>query len=311
VSRRAPDRGLFDHVAANRRASALLVAGVTALLLACGALFSWFAGASPWAGLAVAAVVAAALTLVARFFGSSIVLASSGAREIGKADDPELVNVVEEMAIAAGLPPPRVYVLPDAGMNAFATGMSPREGVVAVTRGLRERLTRDELQGVVAHELAHIGNADSRLMVLLAVLVGSVAILCDVFLRSIRFSGGRRRGGKGGGGAVMLVLALVFALVAPFVAQILRFAVSRKREFLADATAATLTRNPGALADALEKLSGQGRSLDAANRGTQHLFIVNPFRARSRAGVFSTHPPAEERIRRLRNLAGRAYPLER
>jgi heat shock protein HtpX len=215
------------------------------------------------------------------------------------------------MAIAAGLPPPRVYVLPDAGMNAFATGMSPREGVVAVTRGLRERLTRDELQGVVAHELAHIGNADSRLMVLLAVLVGSVAILCDVFLRSIRFSGGRRRGGKGGGGAVMLVLALVFALVAPFVAQILRFAVSRKREFLADATAATLTRNPGALADALEKLSGQGRSLEAANRGTQHLFIVNAVRARSRAGVFSTHPPAEERIRRLRNPAGRAYPLER
>ena len=279
----------------------MLIVSAVVLLGVLGAVLALALELPPWGGVGVAAAVGGVLSLVAWHEGSSIVLGAAGAQEVGKTEDPELVNVVEEMAIAAGLPRPRIYVIPDDSMNAFAAGMRPDKAVVAVTRGLRRSLGRDELQGVVAHEMAHIGNYDTRVMVLMAVLVGSVAILSDYFLRSMRYRGRSR--GKGQG--AMLLVAVLLAIVAPLLAVMIQFAVSRRREYLADATGAALTRNPGALADALQKLRGQPARSALANRGTQHLFIVNPFRARQAASsAFATHPPLEERIRRLRRLAG-------
>ncbi|HEX5135984.1 MAG TPA: M48 family metallopeptidase [Planctomycetota bacterium] len=300
------DLGLFDHIDRNRRRSVILIALSVLFLVALGAVLARASGVTPWGGMAAAVVIGIILSLVAWFEGSSIVLATAGAREVSREEDRELVNVVEEMAIASGLPKPRVYLIETDAMNAFAAGIRPEESVVAVTRGLRQKLTREELQGVVAHEMAHIGNYDTRVMILMAVMVGSVAILADWYLRSMRFrrfGGGRRGGGKGEG--VIVLIAVLCAVLAPLFATMIQFAVSRQREYLADATGAAMTRNPGALADALEKLGGSGIRLDTANRGTQHLYIVNPFRLHQDLNSpFASHPPIEERIRRLRALAG-------
>ena len=297
--------GLFQNIDANRRRSVVLILGAIVFLMLVGLALGATTDVTPWAGMAVALVVGIVLTLIAWNQGGSIVLGAVGAREIAKRDDPELVNVVEEMCIASGLPRPRIYLIDSSATNAFASGMKPEESVVAITRGLREKLNRDELQGVIAHELAHVGNYDTRVMVLMAVIVGSVAILCDWYLRTMRFSGR----GRGKGNALFLVLAILFAILAPLIAMLIQFAVSRRREYLADATAAAMTRNPGALADALEKLADTRERLETANRGTQHLFIVNPFRQRQeRSSAFATHPPLAERIRRLRAIAGRYAP---
>jgi heat shock protein HtpX len=304
------DLGLFDHIDRNRRRSVVLISGAVLFLVALGALLGYATGFTPWGGMAAAGAIGVLLALVAWFQGSSIVLATAGAREVSRDEDRELVNVVEEMAIASGLPKPKVYMIDTAAMNAFAAGIKPQEAVVAVTRGLKERLTREELQGVVAHEMAHIGNYDTRVMILMAVIVGSVAILSDWYLRNMRFGrlgGGRKGGGKGE--AVVVLLAILCAVLAPLFAVMIQFAVSRQREYLADATGAAMTRNPGALADALEKLGGSGVRLETANRGTQHLYIVNPFRLhQNRNTAFASHPPIDERIRRLRALAGKKAP---
>ncbi len=293
--------GLFQYADANRRRSVVLIAVAVALLGLFGLLLGEAVGRVPYVGLAVATGLALILALVAWTQGGAIMLAASGAKEMGKSDDPELVNVVEELCIASGLPRPRIFRIESDAMNAFATGMKPEESAVAITRGLRERLTREELQGVMAHEMAHIGNRDTRVMVLMAVIVGSIAILADMYLRGMRH-GTRARGKQA---APMMVVAIVCALLAPLAATLVQFAVSRRREYLADATGAAMTRNPGALADALEKLSSTDRKLETATRGTQHLFIVNPLRPRQTLNhVFATHPPVAERIRKLRALAG-------
>jgi len=298
------DLGLFQHVDRNRRRSVVLILASVALLCVVGAVLGAATTGVPWAGLAIAAVLGSLLALGAWHGGGALVLRAAGAREIAKGDDPQLVNVVEELCIASGLPRPAIFLVDDPAPNAFATGTRPDRAAVAITTGLREKLTREELQGVMAHEMAHIGNYDTRVMVLLAVTVGTVAILCDVFLRGMRVSGGRG-GRKGKGVAVIAILAILLAILAPIAARILSFAVSRHREYLADATGATMTRNPGALADALEKLSSSKLRLASANRGTQHLFIVNPFHLREdHDTVFATHPPIGERIARLRWLAG-------
>jgi heat shock protein HtpX len=304
------DLGLFDHIDRNRRRSVVLIVVAVLFLVGLGGFLAYSRGASPWVGIVSAGVIGLILSLVAWFQGSAIVLATSGAHEVTKEEDAELVNVVEEMAIASGLPRPRVYVIESPAMNAFAAGRSPKEAVVAVTRGLRERLEREELQGVVAHEMAHIGNYDTRVMILMAVIVGSVAILADWYLRSMRFrriGGGRKGGGKGD--LILVLLAILCAILAPLFATIIQFAVSRQREYLADATGAAMTRNPGALADALEKLGKAGTKLETANRGTQHLYIVNPFHIHQNWNTpFASHPPIDERIRRLRALEGKRAP---
>jgi heat shock protein HtpX len=262
---------------------------------------------------AVSAVVAFLISLWAYYGGSSMVLAVSGAKPLVHQDDPELVNVVEEMAIAAGVPMPKVYLIDDSAPNAFATGRDPQHAAVAITTGLRTKLTRDELQGVMAHEMAHIRNFDIRLMLLMAVLVGAIAMLADFFWRIVWVSGSssRRHGrssdknkGAGGLAIIFIVLAMILALIAPFLAQLIQLAVSREREYLADASAVEFTRYPQGLASALKKIDADPEVLEAANQGTAHLYIANPikkFEARAKS-AFSSHPPIEERVRRLEAL---------
>jgi heat shock protein HtpX len=319
-----------DLIAANKRNSALLVAAfvlfvaIVAMVLTL-AVFALIdpntVGGINWTRSlivgGIAAVVAFLLALVGYYSGAKMVLAVSGAHPIRHSQDPELFNVVEEMAIAAGVPTPKVYLIKDSAPNAFATGRDPQHAIVAITTGLRTKLTRDELQGVIAHEMAHIRNYDIRLMLMLAVLVGTVVMLADVFwqmLRSASYSGNRRssssrdKDGKGGGGiglAIIMALAVLLAIFAPFLAQIIQLAVSRQREYLADATAVQLTRYPQGLANALRKIDADPDVLETANRGTAHLYIANPikkFEARA-SSVWASHPPIKERIARLEALA--------
>jgi heat shock protein HtpX len=303
---------------ANRRNSLLLVLAVMALLGVFGFAigFAWtgaLAGALVVTAIAVA--VAALLSLVSYYQGDSMVLAASKAREVTAEDEPELINVVREMTIASNLPMPHVYVIEDSAPNAFATGRDPQHASLAVTTGLLNKLDREELQGVIGHELGHVGNYDIRFALLVGVLVGSIALLADVFLRWTWWSGfagrGRSRGNRddGGGGAaqlIIVVVAIVLAILAPIFARLVQLAVSRQREYLADATSVEFTRNPAGLERALAKIAEDQEVLEVANRATQHLYIVNPikkFEERSK-GLFSTHPPILDRINRLRALHG-------
>jgi heat shock protein HtpX len=256
----------------------------------------------------IAAVIAFILTMISYYGGSSALLGISKAREIKKSDDPQLFNVVEELCLAGGIPLPRIYVINDSAMNAFATGRNPKNASVAITTGLRQKLSRDELQGVMAHELSHVRHYDILYATLMAVMVGCLVMLCDVFLRSLWFGGGRRRRSdrEGGGAAqlILLVVAIVLSILAPILARILQMALSRQREYLADAGSVELTRNPDGLAGALAKLSGDKEVLEVANRATAPLYIVHPikkFEERSKS-IFDTHPPISDRIQRLRSL---------
>ncbi len=253
-------------------------------------------------------------SLLATRLGDRIVIELTGAREVSAAAEPQIHNVVEEMAVAAGLPKPHVYVLETTAMNAFTTGMSPRRSAVCVTRGLLNNLTREELQGVVGHEMGHIVNLDMRYATVVAVVVGLVALVSDGVLRSMRYGAGRSlqrsaRRRPSVGPVVVLAAMILFAVAAPLFAKLVQMAVSRQREFLADATSVRLTRNPTGLISALEKLaSSAGRPFPGVNRATQHMFIVNPLRDFSEraSALIATHPPIERRIRRLRNLGGRS-----
>src|SRR5262249_50678438 len=237
----------------------------------------------------------------------------SHARPIAHEDDPELFNVVEEMAIAAGIPMPRVYLMHDSAPNAFATGRDPQHAAVAITTGLREKLTRDELQGVIAHEISHIRNYDIRLMLLMAVLVGTVVMLADFFRqvmwysspRSARRSKDRDKEGGNPLAIIFIILAVILSIIAPILAQIIQLAVSRQREYLADASGVELTRNPLGLADALRKIDEDPNKLTVATRGTANLFMPTPIKkSEARAeSAFASHPPIKDRIRRLEALA--------
>jgi heat shock protein HtpX len=259
----------------------------------------------------IAAGISVLFSIISYYGGDRMILAVSHARPIVHDDDPELFNVVEETAIAAGAPMPRVYVIDDSAPNAFATGRDPQHAAITVTSGLRAKLTRDELQGVIAHEMSHIGNYDIRLMLLMAVLVGTIVMLSDFLWQTLFWSGvsgGRRRSRDESGGnpvaLVLVVVAVVLGILAPLLARIIQLAVSREREYLADASAVELTRYPQGLASALRKIDDDPEVLEAANRGTAHLFIANPIKTfEKRAGsAFASHPPIEERIRRLESL---------
>jgi heat shock protein HtpX len=305
------DQGTFrDRISRNRRNSLLLIAGFLAFVGVFGYVIGWAWIGDPVGaifGLVLAFIVGIISGLATYYGGDRMVLAASRAREVTHDDAPVLFNVVEEMAIAAGLPMPKVYIIEDTAPNAFATGRDPEHATVAVTSGLLEKLDRDELQGVIAHEMSHVGNFDIRYAMLVGVLVGTTVLISDFFLRGLWFGGGSRRGGGGGGGylqLIMLVVAIVLAILAPIFARLLQLSISRQREYLADATAVRLTRNPKGLADALQKISGDSEVLEAANRATAHLYIVNPikkFEKRAK-GIFSTHPPIADRIQILRSL---------
>jgi heat shock protein HtpX len=299
--------GFYAHIGANKRRSAFLV--VVFILVVAG--LGWLIGESQFESglgfLGIFGIVAIVYSLVAYYAGDRMVLAVSRARRIYKRDDPELWNVIEELCLAGGLPIPAIYVIQDTAPNAFATGRDPQHSVVAITTGLRQKLTRDELQAVMAHELSHIRFYDIRLQTLIGVLVGLTALISDMFLRHLWWGGGRgsrRSSSDGKGNAAILALAVIAAILAPLFARLLQLSISRKREYLADAGAVQLTRYPEGLASALEKISGDEEVLEVANRATQHLYIVNPikpFEDRAK-NLFSTHPPIDERIRRVRNM---------
>lgn len=245
-------------------------------------------------------------TLIAMKLGDKIVMRMTGAHLADPQTERQLHNVVEEMSIAAGVPKPAVYIVETQALNAFATGMSPTRAAVAVTRGLLDALSRDELQGVIGHELGHVVNWDIRYATAVSVMVGLVALVSDFVLRGFYYRG--RRGSRDGAG-VAGVFLIVFAILAPIFAKLVQFAISRQREFLADATSVRLTRNPQGMISALEKLASQAEPFKGANRATQHMFIVNPFRnfGEKASSLLATHPPIERRIQRLRNLGSKDY----
>ena len=297
---------LYTAISANRRNSFFITVALTAFFLVLGYLIGTYWGSS-YAGVGIAFLLALVMSLSAYYSGDKMVLAVSRAKRIEKKDYPQLFNVIEELSIAGGLPLPAVYVIDDTAPNAFATGRDPKHASVAITTGLLQKLSRDELQGVMAHELSHVGNRDILYGTMVGILVGSIAMMSDFFLRSFFWGGGRRRrsdGEGGAAGAILLVVAIVLAVLAPICAKLLQLSISRQREYLADASAAKLTRYPEGLASALEKISGDREVLEVANRATQHLFIVNPIKPfeKRASNLFSTHPPIQDRIARLRGM---------
>ncbi|MBI2042227.1 MAG: M48 family metallopeptidase [Candidatus Nealsonbacteria bacterium] len=275
------------------------------LLIALGWLMSYYFQ-SP--GILYAAVgLSLFLNIAAYWFSDKIVLSMSGARPIEKKDHPELYRVVENLCITAGLPLPKIYIIESSQPNAFATGRDPKHAVVAITRGLLEKLERAELEGVIAHELSHIGNRDMLLQTAVVVMVGVVVIMTDFFFRISLFGGMNRRDREGGQlGVIMIAAALALAILAPLFAQFIKLAISRKREYLADASGALLTRYPEGLARALEKLQADSSPMKKINDATSHLYIVNPFKGKERTSwlhkLFATHPPIEDRIKALRAI---------
>ena len=303
----------YQQQAANRRNSILLIVIVGVLLGALGFAIGYATSASLEGGVlitGIAVVFAGALSAGSYFAGDSLVLTASHAQPVSQADQPQLMDVVQELSIAANIAPPRVYLIDDSAPNAFATGRDPRHASVAVTSGLLEKLDREELQGVIGHELSHVRNFDIRFALLVAVLVGSVALISDLFLRGFVRVGFGGRGGRDRGGGILIliafVVAILLAIVAPIFASLVQLAVSRQREYLADASSVELTRNPVGLEQALVKVATDRDVLEVANRATQHLYFVNPikkFEARA-SGLMATHPPIVDRINRLRALRG-------
>jgi heat shock protein HtpX len=305
----------YNQIAANRRNSFLLALLVIALLAVLGYTIGYALTADPAGaiGTTIVAIIVGSLMSVGSYFaGDQLVLKASQAKPVDETTRPQLINVVREMSIAANIPMPKVYEIDDTAPNAFATGRDPKHASIAVTTGLLHKLDREELQGVIGHELSHVRNFDIRFTLLVGVLVGSIALLADFFLR-FTFWGGRGRSSdrdRGGGGlqVIMFVLAIVLAILAPIAARLVQLAVSRQREYLADASSIELTRNPYGLERALAKISGDREVLEVANRATQHMYFTNPIKKieQRSSGLFSTHPPILERINRLRELTGEA-----
>ena len=311
---------MWEIIQANKRKSVILFIGMGACLILLGYLVGavFFPPHGGVAGLFIAIFIWIVLSFVSFFGGDKILLSLSGAKEVTHDVHPQLFNIVEEMKIAANLPVmPKVYIIADPAPNAFATGIKPENYAVAVTAGLLSKLNRDELQGVVAHEMSHIMNRDVLFMTFAGILMGSIVLLSEVFLRGMWFSGGssrryRAKTSSGGGQAqiVILVVAIVVAILSPLIARLLYLAMSRKREYLADASAVRLTRYPEGLASALEKISSSSLNLASANKVMAPMYIINPLKAEGMkaVNVTSTHPPIDERIRILRNMqAGANY----
>jgi heat shock protein HtpX len=308
---------MWELIRANRRKSMFLFFGMGIVLLLLGFIIGYAAGGTletAYSGVVIATIIWFVMSLVGHFSGSSILLSSSNAVEVERDAHPRLFNVVEEMTLAAGLSKmPRVYIIQSNALNAFATGRNPENSAIAVTAGLLAVANRDELQGVVAHEMSHILNRDIRFMTFAGIMLGSIVLISQIFMRSVFYSSAARYRGSsknsGGGQLIMMGVAILFAILAPIAAQMLYFAISRKREYLADASAVKLTRYPEGLASALEKIAYSTADLETANKVTAPMFIANPLKASGERmrNLSSTHPPIDERIRILRKLAGASY----
>ncbi len=297
---------LYTQAESNGRKTWLYLFFFLLLIIVVGWIISYFLQSPVILYLAV--ILSVILNFFAYWYSDKIVLGLSGAKPVEKKDNPELYRLVENLCITAGLPLPRIYVIDSVQPNAFATGRDAKRGVVAVTKGLLEKLERTELEGVLAHELSHIGNKDILLQTIVVVLFGFIVILTDFFFRISFFGGMNRRDREGGQlGVIMIVAALALAVLAPIFAQLIKLAISRKREYLADASGALLTRYPEGLARALEKLQADSSPMKKANDATSHLYIVNPFKGKERTSwlhnIFATHPPIEERVKALRGMS--------
>lgn len=297
---------LYTHQDSNIRKTWTLITLFLIGVIALGWFLSWYFESTSI--LYIAVIFAFFQVFFSYWFSHKIVISITGAKPASRESHRELWNITENLCITAGLPMPKLYIINDPAPNAFATGRNQKNAVVAVTTGLLAVLDKNELEGVVAHELAHIGNKDMLISTLIVVLVGFVTLVSDLFLRAHIFGGMRGGGDRNGGGQAQLVIVLlgVFLMIlSPIIAMLIQLSVSRKREFLADASAALLTRYPEGLASALEKISGHGGKMQKANHATAHLFISNPFGGRKKKNnwfnnLWSTHPPAEERVKRLR-----------
>jgi heat shock protein HtpX len=305
---------MWEIIQTNKRKSVILIFMLGSVLAALGAgIGYYFAPTFPeegvFMGILIAMVIWIVLLIASFAGGEQILLATAGARQVNQDEAPQLYNVVEEMKIASGLPAmPRVYIMDNHVPNAFAVGLKPERAAVAVTTGLISRLNRDELQGVIAHEIGHIANRDTLFMTMAGVTVGAIVILADLFLRGLWYSsmtGGRRKSSSQGGqlGLILMIASIVLAILAPLLAQLLYFSTSRKREYLADASASMFTRYPEGLASALEKISNGQSKKFSKSRTLAPMFIINPMAASGKAlGLFSTHPPTEDRIKILRGM---------
>jgi len=294
---------LYTQAESNNRKTWLLITGFLVFIIALGWLFSYLL--DNYIFLILAVIIAVLQSFLSYWHSDKIILAMTHAKPIEKRDNPELYRIVENLSITAGLPLPKIYIIEERQPNAFATGRDQKHAVVAVTRGLLEKLDRVELEGVIAHELSHIGNKDMLLGTVVVILVGVVALLSNLFLR-ISFFGGGRRSSRDSGGIIMLLSGIAAAILAPLAAVLIQMAISRKREFLADASGALLTRYPEGLSRALEKISADSTPLKAASTSTAHLFISSPFKGKQSQNwltkLFMTHPPVEERIKALRGM---------
>ena len=291
---------MYKQIDSNRRKTAILILLFIGIISALGYVYGVMYDFGSFA-VVIALVISVGMTLFSWFAGDKVVLTTSGAKEIKtREQNPYLWNMVENLAITAGIPRPRIYVINDVAPNAFATGRNPEKSSIAVTTGIVSLLENEELEGVLAHELSHIQNRDTTIMMLAAVLVGAIVLLSDFFFR-FGFFGGRSRKSTG---LIFMILGLVSIILSPVIGELIRLAISRKREFLADASGALLTRYPEGLAKALEKISSHHRPVAKVSRATAHLWIANPFSAKKAKSLFSTHPPIEQRIAELRKMAG-------
>ncbi len=295
---------MYNEIASNKRRSAILVTVFIVFLIGIGYVYSRAIGDGTYATVWLAIIVSLVSTLISYFSGDKIALATNGAREISRDENKYLWNMVENLCITSGMPMPKLYIIEDQAINAFATGRKPDKASVAVTRGALEKLENEELQGVLAHEMSHVQNYDIRFMTLVAVMVGAVSILAHIFLRS-RWIFGRRSNDREGGGqlmAVFMIVGIVLAILSPLIAELIKLAVSRRREYLADASGALLTRFPDGLARALEKIQQENLPVTHATPATAHLYLASPLSGKSFSNLFSTHPPLEDRIKRLREM---------
>lgn len=295
---------IYSQISANKQKTWLVMGLFVAFIAAIAYIFGQASGYG-LSFVGIALVISGIISFFSYYYSDSIVLAVSGAKKVEEKDDPELYHVVENLAIAAGIPKPKVYVIADPAPNAFATGRDPVHGAICVTAGLREKLNKAELEGVIAHEMSHIGDYDTRLMAIVTILVGLVSLLADWFMRSLWWRGDKDEENKNSEG-IFLIIGVVLAILSPVVATLIQLAISRRREFLADANGAYITRYPEGLARALEKIAADRQPGNFANNATAHLFIANPFKGKSAAswfaGLFDTHPPIEERIKILRAM---------
>lgn len=291
---------LYTQADSNTRKTYFLIAFFLIFVIAVGWVFSQAMNSS--ALLWVAVIFSTLMSVGSYWYSDKIVLSMSKARLVEFEDNKELYRLVENLCITAGLPLPKIYIIDDSAPNAFATGRDPEHAVVAVTSGILEKLDRSELEGVIAHELSHIGNRDILLSTVVVVLVGIVALLADYFKNFLWWGGGRDNDNNNSNNVVIMIAAILLSILAPLFASLIQLAISRKREFLADADGALLTRYPEGLASALEKISADQEPLEVANRATAHLYITSPFKGNKVSKLFSTHPPIEERVAALRGM---------